>query len=367
MAKLLDSSRAAGLQVAEIQRSRLIAAAIRAVGEVGYTATTVAQITGRARVSRRTFYELFPNQEACLAAAVEYVLEVLEGELATLQLDLLPWRERIRAGLAAILAFLDREPVLARLCVVQSMRGGPAVLARREQALARLAAIIDGGRLESARVQSCTELTAEGVVGAALAIVQSRLAGAEAKPLSPLLGELMSMIVLPYLGASAARRELTRPERRSPAAAASPSAAPTAHMSDPLEGVPMRLTYRTMKVLESVAENPGASNREVAERAGIHDQGQVSKLLARLERLGLLSNRHDGHLKGEPNAWTLARTGELVVQSLHTNNTCRPGAIQRSGAIQRRGSIASGRTAAMKTGRGSSGLDLQVNGTGESH
>jgi AcrR family transcriptional regulator len=358
--------REAGLQVAELQRSRLIAAAIRAVAEVGYTATTVAQITGRARVSRRTFYELFPNQEACLAAAVEYVLEVIEDELATLQLDRLPWRERVRGGLAAILAFLDREPVLARLCVVQSMRGGPAVLARREQALARLAAIIDEGRLESARVQSRTALTAEGVVGAALAIVQARLAAAKPGPLSPLLGELMSMIVLPYLGSSAARRELTR-SVPSPPAGARPAAALIARTSDPLDGVPMRLTYRTMKVLESVAENPGASNREVAAHSGIHDQGQVSKLLARLERLGLLSNGHDGHLKGEPNVWTLAKTGELVVQSLHTNLTCRPSAIQRSGAIQRRGSIASGRTAATKTGRGAGGLDLQVNGTGESH
>src|ERR1700691_406433 len=54
-------------QVAEIQRSRLLAVAVRAIEELGYTRATVAHITRRARVSRRTFYELFANREECLA------------------------------------------------------------------------------------------------------------------------------------------------------------------------------------------------------------------------------------------------------------------------------------------------------------
>ena len=64
----------------------------------------------------------------------------------------------------------------------------------------------------------------------------------------------------------------------------------------------MRLTYRTARVIEGVAERPGASNRVIAERAGIHDAGQVSKLLRRLASLGLLTNTGPGHLQGEPNA-----------------------------------------------------------------
>ncbi|MGA2166428.1 MAG: TetR family transcriptional regulator, partial [Solirubrobacteraceae bacterium] len=44
-------------QFAGIQRSRLLSAAIRAVDELGYSDTSVADITSRARVSRRTFYE----------------------------------------------------------------------------------------------------------------------------------------------------------------------------------------------------------------------------------------------------------------------------------------------------------------------
>jgi hypothetical protein len=46
------------------------------------------------------------------------------------------------------------------------------------------------------------------------------------------------------------------------------------------------------------------------------DQGQISKLLARLEGLGLIANVGDGHVKGAANAWCLTERGEQVEHSL---------------------------------------------------
>ena len=103
------------------------------------------------------------------------VVGLLVAELAAGGLEGLSWRERVRGGLWAILAFFDREPALARVCVVQALRGGPRVLERREEILADLAAVIDEGRYEGARGGECTALTAEGLVGAAFAIVYARL------------------------------------------------------------------------------------------------------------------------------------------------------------------------------------------------
>jgi predicted transcriptional regulator len=54
----------------------------------------------------------------------------------------------------------------------------------------------------------------------------------------------------------------------------------------------------------------------IGEAADICDPGQISKLLSRLERLGLLSNDGDGQAKGEPNAWTLTLTGRQVTDSI---------------------------------------------------
>jgi hypothetical protein len=219
-----------------------------------------------------------------------------------------------------ILSFFDREPGLARLCVVQVLRGGPRMLEYREEVLAGLVAVVDQGRVEGERGGECTVLTAEGLVGAALAIVHARLlVGGRAGPLVGLLGELMGLIVLPYLGSGAARRERTRPlpALAQPDCGGRGRGGDAWGVSDPLRGIPMRLTYRTVRVLEGVARNPGASNRAIAQYAEIHDQGQISKLLRRLEHLGLLKNSAPGgHQRGEPNAWTLTATGSQVAASI---------------------------------------------------
>ena len=315
-----------GARVAEIQRSRLLAAGVRAVDELGWANTTVADVVARSRISRRTFYETFANRDECLAAVLEDILGVIGGELAGAGLGGLGWRERVRTGLWVILGFFDREPVLARVCVVGALSGSPVVLARREEVLGRLVAVVDEGR-GGARAVGCTRLTAEGLVGAAFGIVYARLLRGQRRPLTELLGELMGMIVLPYLGAAAARREQARP---APPAVTPRTAQrpvwPARVVADPLESVPMRLTYRTSRVLEGVAElvargsNP--SNREVGDFAGIQDAGQVSKLLRRLERLGLLANSGLGHARGEPNAWRLTVQGELVARSIRVHSRC---------------------------------------------
>jgi len=313
---------AAHPQVVEIQRSRMLAAAARAVEELGYTRATVAHITRRAKVSRRTFYELFRNREECLLAALEDVVEDIRREVAAAGLEGEPWRERIRGGLWVVLSFFDREPVLARFCVVQAMRGSQAVLERREEILNDLARAIDEGRAEGTRGEECPPLTAEGLVGAGFALVYSRLLRKDSEPLTGLLGDLMGMIVLPYMGPAAVRREQARPAP-APVKAPARRTPPAGEAEiDVLAGIPMRLTYRTMRVLEAIADEPGISNRGVGLRAEIADQGQISKLLSRLERLGLAANRGEGHAKGEPNAWTLTPMGREVAQTIriHTHD-----------------------------------------------
>jgi DNA-binding IclR family transcriptional regulator len=66
-------------------------------------------------------------------------------------------------------------------------------------------------------------------------------------------------------------------------------------------------------VLTAIAERPGASNREIAAAAGISDEGQISRLLSRLESRGLLQNTGEGHTKGKSNAWRLTATGALLL------------------------------------------------------
>jgi AcrR family transcriptional regulator len=303
-------------QVEEIQRSRLLAAAAATIDEVGYEQTSVQRITGRARISRRTFYELFGNRDACLVALIDEVVDRIERELAASGLERLAWRERVRGGLWAILSFLDEEPVLARICVVQALGGGPRVLERREQILARLAAVLNEGRSEGTRGVQCTLVTAEGLVGGAFGVVFARLRSGDQGPLTGLLEELMGMIALQYLGPRAARREQQRSAPAPRLAPRSLGGVGARGEPDPLGEVPMRLTYRTARVLQYIAGRSLASNRMVGDHAGVTDPGQISKLLRRLERLGLVANTGGGHQSGEPNAWTLTPLGRKVSQRL---------------------------------------------------
>jgi AcrR family transcriptional regulator len=305
-------------QVSGMQRARLIGAAVPVVDELGWSSVTVADIASRARVSRRTFYDLFANREDCLLAMLDDTVTRVEQDLAHADVEDSSWVERVRTGLWTILCFLDRDPVLARVCVVQSARGTRRVLEAREALLTRVASVLDEGRTQNTRAAQTPVLTAEGLVGAALMIVYKRLLNGEQAPLSDLHGELLGMIVLPYLGSAAASRERKRAAPSSVSTATHDISSPgRARQEDPLREVPMRVTYRTARVLQTVAQHPGSSNRVIGEGAGLTDQGQVSKLLARLQRLGLLTNTGEGHTRGERNAWNLTPLGERVTEQLN--------------------------------------------------
>ena len=320
----------------------------------GAASVTVARVIARAGVSRRLFYELFADIEDCFLATFAWSVEQARTVAAEAYEAESTWRESIRSALAELLRFFDEQPLLAQLCIVHAAGGGPRVLELRSQTIAQLCEVVDGGRAEVSGSLVPGSVVAEGVVGAVIAVLYTRLLGQGAagqgaaaertagertageegsngmepptgegpRPvggrlrLIDLHGELMSLIVLPYLGASTARKELDRPPP------------PARDVKKPLPPLPAtrpepeqrgaRLTYRTVRVLRAIAELPAGSNREVAERAGIVDQGQISKILTRLEYQGLVVNRGgSGAARGTPNAWWLTERGEQLEQELN--------------------------------------------------
>jgi AcrR family transcriptional regulator len=289
---------------------RILAAMAEVASERGAAAASVAHVVARAGVSRRTFYDLFQDREGCFLAAFNEAIAQAARSVVPAYSRPARWRERVRAGLLALLVFCEEEPALARLCVVEALAAGPRALARRTEVLDVLLRAIDAGRTERpARVPEPPPLAAESAAGAVLSVIHRRLVEGGGEPLMALLGELTGVIVLPYLGSAAAQRELHRPVPQIKTRTRSSS-------GDPLDGLDMRITYRTVRVLIALGASPHASNREVATAAGISDQGQVSKLLTRLESLGLAHNDSVGHSKGAPNAWILTPRGQQVEQAL---------------------------------------------------
>ena len=315
--------------VTDIQRARMIAAMIDVVSERGRASATVAHVVARSGVSRRTFYEVFDDFEDCFLAALDQSLAEASRYVLDVYDPAEEWQRRIRSALAGVLEFLDDEPAMGRLCVVETLGAGPRVHQRRLTVLDAVIAAVDEGRKQSRSARALPPLTSEGVVGGVLSVLHARLIPhAESARTAPrtkatrraksgeraverpdslleLTGALMAMIVLPYLGPTVAAKEAARPtpKRRSARRGAS---------GDPLRDLEMRLTYRTVRVLLAIAANPDASNRQVGAAAGIDDQGQISKLLARLEKLGLVYNNGVGQVRGAPNAWLLTKKGAEV-------------------------------------------------------
>ena len=153
-------------------------------------------------------------------------------------------------------------------------------------------------------------------MGGVFSAIRARILERPSEPFSGLAPSLTAFIVAPYQG-SGESLELSADAGRDE--------------STPRNScLPVRATYRTTRVLSAIGAAPRLSNREIADAAGLSDEGQTSKLLRRLERRGLVENVGLGQAYGEANAWLLTGYGERVLAA--TRSSLAPGA----GAVVRR-------------------------------
>lgn len=291
--------------------------------EDGAGSATVTRVMRRARVSRSAFYTHFEDRSHCFLEALEEAVALAsEPAIAAYQRQEM-WADRVRAGLCALLMFFDESPELAQLCVVQVLAAPPLILARRAEVLDQLARVIEAGHETSSHELS--PLTAEAVVSGALGVLHARLLGSGSGTLSELLNAVMSIIVQPYLGGDAARRELARP-----LADDTPLRVEYKGAFNPLEGVDMRLTYRALEILVAIADQPGLSNRAVGYRAGVVNDSQISKMLGRVARAGLIESTVQGRITGGANAWTLTVRGKQVAGMTRRKSIARIAEDQRA-------------------------------------
>lgn len=318
-----DSDGLVRSDLAGIQRARLLAATGQVACEHGVGNVTVAHIVERAGVSRRTFYDIFADVEECLSAALHEALRRAQERVLAAWSNKDGWRDRARRCLVDLLGLFDEDPVLAQLLVVESLGASRPVLEHRLRVLDAIVEAIDRAARDEAEVAGRdTRLSAEGAIGGMLGVLHARISRKAPGRLIDLVGALMGMLVLPYHGAAAVRRELSRPVPVALQAAPDEDRAPL--LSDPFKDAGMRLTYRTTRVLDTIADHPGSSNRKIGELAGISDQGQVSKLLARLERVGMVANDGEGAGKGEPNSWSLTGAGRRLIRNLRSHTEQAP-------------------------------------------
>jgi AcrR family transcriptional regulator len=136
-------------QVVADQRARMMLALAEVVGEKGYGPTSVADVIGRAGVSRQTFYEQFSSKLDCFLATFDTAGEMLGGELLSLVTagDGLDPLARFDALFTRYLDVMAAWSGHARVLLVESHAAGPEAIRRRvalqEQIASALASVLE--------------------------------------------------------------------------------------------------------------------------------------------------------------------------------------------------------------------------------
>lgn len=193
--------------VARSQRERLLDAAFHVVAEKGYVATTVADLTKEAGISRTTFYEMFDDKEACFLAAYDSAVDVLVRRISVAFEAQERWPERVRAALEALLESLAVEPRIARLALIDVGSAGPAAQRRYRAALHRMTPFFDEGRDFAPDGRRLPANTSRMAIGAVTGLVSDEIEAGRTGDLPERLPEILFAALVPYLGPAAAAEE----------------------------------------------------------------------------------------------------------------------------------------------------------------
>lgn len=183
---------------------------MRVVAAKGYAATTVADLTREAGVSRSTFYELFEDKEACFLTSYEAAFEALVPPVAAAFEAGRRWPDRVRAGLATLLDLLAADPARARLALVEVAAAGPTAQERRRAAIQTLTPLLDQGREFVASGRELPANTARMAAGTIIGLISIELLAGRAERLPELLPDVLFGTLVVYMGPNEAGREVGR-------------------------------------------------------------------------------------------------------------------------------------------------------------
>jgi AcrR family transcriptional regulator len=205
------------------QKDRLIGAMIDLCAEAGYLPVSVADVSARAGVSSKTFYEIFQDKEDCLLAAYRAAASRLLANLEPVGEEG-DWRDAARLVLEQLLLAVEAEPAAARLLLVEALAGGARVRAERERVLGAFEQRAQGFLDSAPRDGKTLDLPSVALIGAVRSLVSRQLRTNAEDRLPPLVEDLLTWLESYSLPASN-KRWSTGTRSRLPASASRRGAA----------------------------------------------------------------------------------------------------------------------------------------------
>src|SRR5690349_11318811 len=127
--------------VAENQRQRLFGAMVGSVAERGLANTRVADLVEASGVSLRSFYDLFPDKDACLVGAITALVRSTFGPLLESHAGD-DWEAASRRMLATAAELAAGQPAAAKLCLVETYVAGAPSADLVEEATVQLEVLV---------------------------------------------------------------------------------------------------------------------------------------------------------------------------------------------------------------------------------
>ena len=195
-------------QVASNHRERVLYAAAQLAEEKGYVATTVADITRRAGIDGRAYYNVFLDKQDTFMTLHELGLQQVLDVTASAFFSGASWPERTWEAARAFTQFLQVNPLIAHIGFVEANAVGPGAAQRLQDSHAAFAIFLQEGYLHVSEDPPPTRAAVEAIVTTLFEMVYEQARASTQPKLAGLTGLTAFVCLAPFLGAVEANRFL---------------------------------------------------------------------------------------------------------------------------------------------------------------
>jgi AcrR family transcriptional regulator len=203
-------------QVQANQRERIMTAMVEIVGEQGYGASSVTEVSKRAGVSRKAFYQQFANRQECFLATYDAIVAEGLDRVSTAALDAGGLKDELELGLGALFERSIETPSIQRLVLLEVAAVGPAGIKRREQLISSYEGILREKLGVPPRPGIIPNPLLRAIVGGILRVLYTRVQSGGQRKLPALNSDLVrwSFTYYPLPATMSAIHGLARPAPR---------------------------------------------------------------------------------------------------------------------------------------------------------
>lgn len=192
--------------VAENHRLRIMFATADLVRDVGYTATTIAEITKRAGVDGRVFYRMFADKQEAFSAIHELGFQQLMAATAGAFFSAEEWPQRMWNALATMTDWIEGNPAVAHVGFVESYAVGPGAVQRVDDSLIAFTIFLQEGYQHRPIEHPPSPQALEAIVTCVFEIIYRELRRSDRPKVSATLPALIYMSLTPFLGVAETNR-----------------------------------------------------------------------------------------------------------------------------------------------------------------